>query len=223
MAGMKATIQSVPLYIWALFILSSFLWVLMPQIDLHVTRLLYTEGAGFTLRYSWWEQGLYRSVEVLLIGVNVGALSLWLYNRFMRRSILAFTGKKLLYVLLVLALGSGLIVNALLKEHWGRARPAQTLDFGGKATFTPAFVLSDQGGNSFACGHASGAFAFIAYAMLAQRRRSLWMALALSYGFAVGFARMAAGGHFLSDVVVSFFVLYITARMLYYGMFERGL
>lgn len=222
MLRMKATIQSVSPWVWGLFFLSSLMWVLFPEVDLHVTRLLYTEGVGFALRYSWWEQLLYRSVEVLLIGVNVGALLLWLYNRYTARAVLAFTGKKLLYVLLVLALGSGLIVNALLKENWGRARPAQTLDFGGKATFTPAFVLSDQGGNSFACGHASGAFAFIAYAMLATKRRRFWMALVLGYGFAVGFARMAAGGHFLSDVFVSFFILYITARMLYYAMFERA-
>ncbi len=221
MLRMKRLVASPGIFLWAFFVLTSAVWVLFPQIDLYVSGLFYTEGVGFTLRGSWVETGLYDSVRIVLFAVNIGAVLLWLFNRFSGKNVLDFNGKKLLFALLVLGIGSGLIVNALFKDHWGRARPGDIVRFGGDDRFTPAFILSDQGGYSFSCGHASGAFALVAYAMLARRRRLLWMALTLGYGFAVGLARMVAGGHFLSDVMVSFFVVIITAKMLHYWMFER--
>ncbi|MDA3909420.1 MAG: phosphatase PAP2 family protein [Sulfurimonas sp.] len=47
------------------------------------------------------------------------------------------------------------------------------------------------------------------------------MALALTFGTSVSLARMAAGGHFLSDVVTSFFIVYITTHILYKLIFKE--
>ncbi len=47
-------------------------------------------------------------------------------------------------------------------------------------------------------------------------------AFAFCYGSIVGLARMYQGRHFLSDVVFSFFFVYITAEILYYRMFEKA-
>jgi len=218
---MKALINSVSPLIWLLFAVTSLIWIFIPQIDIYVANLFYTQGSGFVFSGSVLETVLYNSVKYVLISINLGALALWLYNRFSKKDILGFNGKKMLFVILVLAIGSGLIVNALLKENWGRPRPAQSTLFNGKMEFKPAFIMSNQDGYSFSCGHASAAFALIAYAMLAKRRKKLWMTLVVGYGSVVGLARMAAGGHFLSDVVVSFFIVLITAKMLYYLMFER--
>ncbi len=218
---MKALINSVGVPIWLLFILTSVIWIIFPQIDLEFTKLFYVQGEGFAFGKTFLEDILYNSVKYVLIFVNVIAIILWLYNRFNNKNILNFTGKKLLFTVLVLAIGSGLIVNALLKDHWGRPRPTQTTNFGGEMSFTPAFIPSSQDGYSFSCGHASAAFALIAFAMLAQRRKALWISMAVGYGFVVGLARIAEGGHFLSDVIVSFFIILITAKMLYYLMFEK--
>ncbi len=217
---MKAFFNSISPLMWLLIVLFSALFVLFPQIDIYFSELFYSDELGFIYSNHWLENVLYVSVRYLLIVMNISALILWLYNRFSKKNILDFNGKKLLFILLVLAIGSGLIVNALLKENWGRARPAQTTTFGGNLSFTPAFVLSDQGGYSFSSGHASAAFALIAFAMLANRHKKFWMILAISYGFAVGLARIVAGGHFLSDVIVSFFIIFITSKMLYYLMFK---
>ncbi len=218
---MKTLFNSISPSAWLLMIFLSVIFILFPQIDIYFTNLFYTEGEGFFYLHSLPEFFLYKSVRYVLIVGYVLILFIWLYNRFTKKNIFDFTGKKLLYVLLVLILGSGLIVNALLKEHWGRARPSQTTNFGGDLHFTPAFVLSDQKGNSFSSGHTSGAFALLAFVMLAKRRKAFWMTLVILYGSAVSMARIVAGGHFLSDVFVSFFIMYITSKMLYYLMFER--
>ena len=81
--------------------------------------------------------------------------------------------------------------------------------------------MSGQVGNSFSCGHASGAFALMAFALLTQRRRHFWMGLALTYGVLVSYARLAAGGHFLSDIVVSFFIMFFISKLFYFYLFER--
>lgn len=219
---MKSALNSVSPFIWTIFALTSALWIFYPQIDLDVASFFYTPHEGFTQKNLWWEYLLYESVAVLLIGFNVGALLFWLYQHYFLKIKDSFSKKRFLFALLVLSIGSGLIVNAMLKENWGRARPGDIVQFGGERDFTPAFVLSDQKGNSFSSGHASGAFALIAFALLTHRRRHFWLTLAIVYGAAVGYARMAAGGHFLSDVVVSFFIMYITAKMLHAYIFESG-
>ncbi len=215
---MKALINSVSPLIWSIFLFTSVIWVVFPQVDLEISKLFYFQGRGFIFSNTFLESILYNSVKYVLVVVNVSAVILWLYNRFSGRNILDFNGKKLLFALLLLSIGSGLIVNSVLKENWGRPRPAQCVEFGGKMTFTPAFIPSSQDGYSFSCGHASAAFALIAYAMLARRRKRFWMTLVLVYGSLVGLARIAAGGHFFSDVVVSFFIMLITAKILYYYM-----
>ena len=212
---------AIPLWGWTAMAVFSLFFVLFPQVDLTVASLYYVPSEGFPAAKTFWEQLLYYSVPYGLTALYGTAVLLWLFNAVFKRNILRFTGRKLLYVLLVLGIGSGLIVNALLKEHWGRARPAETTVFGGQKAFSPAFVpVSGQVGNSFSCGHASGAFALLAFAKLSRRRR-LWSTVVLGYGALVGMARMAAGGHFLSDVAVSFFIMYIVTELLYSILFPQ--
>ena len=219
---MKNMLLSVAWPIWVLFLVSSLFFVLYPEVDIMVTSLFYSEAEGFFLKPSWWVKILYDSVKFVIITTLLVAIALWLWNRFSVKTVGAMTGKKVGYLMLVLALGPGLIVNWVFKENWGRARPAHTEIFGGDKTFVPAFVFSDQCETncSFSCGHASGAYFVIALALLARRHQPFWMTLAIVYGSAVGLARIVAGGHFFSDVVVSFFIVYIVAKMLHYRMFD---
>ena len=221
MCCMKALFLSVPKWLWVSFIVFSVILVIFPQIDLFISSLFYREGLGFPFSKTWLEQLVYHSVRYLLIVIYVAALLLWIYNRLAKKTVLDFNGRKLLFVVLVLAIGSGVIVNLVLKEHWGRARPEQTINFGGKREFTPPFILSDAGGQSFSCGHASGAFALVAFAFLLHKRRTFWFALTLGYGTIVGLVRIAEGGHFLSDVIVSFYIMMIVSYLLYYLLLSR--
>ena len=206
---------------WIFIVISSILFVVFPEIDLYVSSLFYTPQEHFYLSNGTFERFFYYSVKPFLIGFYTLATLLWAYNRFFKRSVLNFTGRQLIYLFLVLGIGSGLIVNELFKKHWGRARPAEVVNFGGSEIFTPAFVISSQNGNSFSCGHGSGAFVLIAVALLFRRYKKVAMGVALSYGALVSLARIVDGGHFFSDVMVSFFVMWIVSKMLYYVMFEH--
>ena len=211
---------NVPLYFWLAFFISSIIFIFIPEIDIYIAGLFYN-GKSFSANGSFLEELFYYSVKPILLILSLSTIIIFLYNFFKKKNFLNINAKVLLYILLVLAIAPGLVVNAGLKENWERARPAQTTLFGGDKEFTPAFVMSDQGGYSFSSGHAAAAFSLLGFALLAKRRRNFWIVLALSYGAFVGIARMAAGGHFLSDVVTSFFIVYIFTYMFYSMIIEK--
>lgn len=122
------------------------------------------------------------------------------------------------FLLLSLAVGPGLVVNTLFKDHWGRARPAQVIEFGGEKRFGPAFVPSDQCASNcaFPAGDPAMGFFLVSAGFLVAplwRRRAVGGAIAL--GAVIGVARMAQGAHFLSDVIASGFLVFATSWALY--------
>jgi lipid A 4'-phosphatase len=106
-------------------------------------------------------------------------------------------------VVLAGTLGPGVLVNTGFKDNWQRARPYQVENFGGPQKFTRAGVMTDQCDNncSFVSGHVACGF-FIATCMLVQhRRKRAWMTGGLVITALIGFARVADGAHWLSDVL----------------------
>jgi len=126
------------------------------------------------------------------------------------------------YLLLVMLVGPGLLVNTVFKDHWGRARPSQVTEFGGGKQFTRAAIPADQCPKncSFPSGHASVGFYFLALAFVLPRRRALWLTIGTGLGLGIGLVRIIQGGHFLSDVLFAGIVVYLTARWLHALMFR---
>lgn len=180
-------------------------FLFLPEWDLAFTGLFYSP-AGFSQDGAVWERILYESVDWIVGLAVAGSLGLIVLDAFRRRPF-GRRGKVAALLLVVLALGPGLIVNGILKEHWGRARPRDVTQFGGDRRFTPALVISDQCEHncSFSAGHPSAGFALAAlgYAFVSRRRRRAIFVAATGFGLLVGLARVAAGGHFLSDVLFS--------------------
>jgi lipid A 4'-phosphatase len=101
---------------------------------------------------------------------------------------------------------------------WGRARPARIEECGGERQFTPALVIAGECERN--CAFTSGRAAIAFYLMvLAFLLKGTWRRVAFSgavlYGVAVGLVRIVQGGHFLSDVVFSFIIVYLVSAALY--------
>lgn len=124
-------------------------------------------------------------------------------------------------VFLTMALGPGLFVNTIFKDHWGRPRPRQVTELGGTMNYQCFYERGTPGrGKSFPCGHSSMGYYFIVLYFLAKRRHKVLALLAFAgtaaYGTLIGVARMAAGAHFASDVLWSAFFPCAVAWALYY-------
>jgi lipid A 4'-phosphatase len=185
--------------------------ILLPGIDLWASGLFYRPGDGFFLGdwapFRLTHDHLAFAVWAFAIAVMIAGSASFCF----RRAVLGLTPRAAIFLLLSLALGPGLTVNTVFKDHWGRARPAQIAQFGGTQKFTPAFVPSDQCRRncSFPAGDPAMGFYLVSAALLAggaaARRKGVIGAVAL--GAALGVVRLAQGGHFLSDVVASGFLV----------------
>jgi len=193
-------------------------FLLFPQLDLYFSSLFYQNG--FYLKDTFFAKAIYSLTSLSIAVFGIGVLGLLLFNYFKRKQL----SKELLYLLIVLILGPGLIVNTLFKDHWGRARPSQIVQFGGEKSFSTAGVIVQECNKncSFPSGHAAAGFYFFALAFLlrgVKRKIAFW--IALLWGSLVGFVRVVQGGHFLSDVVCSGVIVYLVSLGVYYLMFER--
>lgn len=199
------------------FAVFSLFAVLAPAVDLHIARLFF-DGIAFP-RDQWWQKLQQDGLNYFLCLSMLVATVMWLWNRWLKQNVGRIDGRKLLYLLLVLIIGAGLIVNVAFKNNFGRARPRDVVEFNGPKQFTPAFVLSSQCRTncSFSSGDVAAGFFPIALAMLFRRRRACYVAAGV-FGALIAVSRMASGAHFFSDAIVSFFVMLIVSDVLYHYM-----
>jgi lipid A 4'-phosphatase len=197
------------------FIGSSLFLVAFSGIDLRVSAFFY--DGTFAADGQWWQQLLHEGMGWFLAALMLTALGLCLYNKCWRRNCCGVNGRKVIFLFLVLFLGAGLIVNLALKDNFGRARPRDIAEFGGSKQFTAAFIPSNECRKncSFSSGEGAAGFFALVFTMALTRRRAL-VAAAFALGVLVSFSRIAAGAHFFSDTVVSFFVMLIVADVLYF-------
>jgi lipid A 4'-phosphatase len=200
--------------VFLFFVLLSIFFFLFPEVDLWFSGLFYSPDSGFTYRNNMWIQSLYHILGnvhfVLLAIILAGFLLAIKYKWFEKRR------RLMVFALVVLIVGPGLIVNAALKNHWDRARPRDIVEFGGHKQFSPAWVISDQCETncSFVSGHATMAFCAMILGWLLGRRQWLWAGV--FFGLLIGLVRILQGGHFVSDVLlagfISYFVIVFFAR-----------
>jgi membrane-associated PAP2 superfamily phosphatase len=123
-------------------------------------------------------------------------------------------------VLLGVALGPGLLANTVFKDHWQHPRPRDLIEFGGPLHYVPAPLIGTEGGASFPCGHCSVGFLFAAGWWIWKRRRprraAVSLAVGLTLGLLLGIGRMAAGAHFLSDILWSALLAFGVLHVLSY-------
>lgn len=183
------------------------LFLLWPELDLSVAARFHEPGRGFSAGQAWWMQLTY--LAVARAGILAPVLLCLLLLAYLPRT-RHWAPKRMVtaYLLAVLALGPGLIANTVLKDHWGRPRPVQLAQFGGRSTFAPALRPSKQCRRncSFVSGHAAAAFYPMAGFWVTRRRG--WLAGGIGFGLFVGLTRMAVGAHFLSDVLFAGLVVY---------------
>jgi lipid A 4'-phosphatase len=200
------------------------LFLAWPQVDLNAIRIFYDFTTGFLLSDHAFYRSLHKNIGLLPLALLAWSAMVWLLSlrgkhadRWRARRPAA------LFLTLSMLFGPGLMVNVVFKDQWGRARPAQVEEFGGNAQFTPAWVISDQCDKncSFVCGDASVGFALLAIAFVSRRPR-VWLFGAIAAGTALGLMRMAQGGHFLSDVIFSFFVVFFTIWGLHHYLTRRA-
>ncbi|MCZ7486515.1 phosphatase PAP2 family protein [Rhizobium rhizogenes] len=210
--------------IWVMFVTLALviLFATFPSIDLGFSSLFFSpEGNLWSGREplpEWFRDTLRELTElatILAFIVLIGNIRLGSLQRTGWRVWAFLCGP--------VVLCAGLLVNGVLKANIGRARPFSVSDFGGQQLFTPPFQFSTQCFSN--CSFSSGETALIASFFLPLCAlvwpRLQWRGRVAMGSFAAGAVilmsglRIAAGGHFLSDVVMSVLFSALTTLFLY--------
>ncbi len=188
------------------------------DLDLAFHRNFYSIETGWFLKdiQPWKFIYHYGNIPALLLSIgSLIILALSPYYARIRRY-----AKPAIYLILVMAIGPGLLVNSILKDNWGRPRPRNITEFGGKYKYEQLLTIDpDSPGKSFPCGHASMGFYFFALYFIFRKRKKLFATatfiFALLWGGMIGLARIVQGGHFLSDVIWSAGLVYLLSFFIY--------
>jgi lipid A 4'-phosphatase len=160
---------------------------------------------------------LYRAASWLTAGLVVLGLAALGAGLVRRRRALTRSATVLL---LAVVIGPGLLDNTLFKDHWQHPRPRELIELGGAWHYVPTPLIGAEGGASFPCGHCSVGFLYAAGWWIWRRRRPRWagasLACGLALGMLLGVGRMAAGAHFLSDVIWSGLIAFAVVHVLWY-------
>jgi len=196
-----------------------------PGLDLWVSGLFFASKTGFDgFASGGWNQlrlAIWRLSELVLALSILAYLTQLLVPFPLLRATRRLTG----FTALLYLLGPGLLIDVLLKPLWGRARPAQVTEFGGTLAFSPPHVLSHQctSNCSFVAGEVAGAVALAVVLFLVLDRlksrislshQRIAQGLILLVPLFVGVQRIAAGRHFLSDVLLSTIFVLLCAVLL---------
>ena len=184
------------------------------DLDIRILSRFYVPGAGWTHaeRQPWpflYDYGPIPAQITQWLSVAVIIGSFWIRRIKPYRRIAIF-------LVLVMIVGPGLLVNTTFKQRWGRPRPLDIQQFEGEKSFRHAWVKGPAGdGESFPSGHASmGFFWLTPYFVFRRKNKKMavfFLLLGLGYGLLTGLGRMIQGSHFPSDVLWAFGFVYLTA------------
>jgi lipid A 4'-phosphatase len=201
----------------ALIVIASAL-ILLFDLDQRAARWFWAGDCGWRFKHRAFVRLPYLYGTWPCLIASVAAFLTWLGSFFINR--LRRARRPTAFFVLSVLLGPGLLVNAVFKDHFGRPRPRQVIEFRGKRQFRPLGVGTFAGdGKSFPSGHAATGFIWFTGAIYAwsRSRKLAWcfLAAALVHGSFMSFARMAAGAHWLSDNLLSAAFVYFTAWFLW--------
>jgi lipid A 4'-phosphatase len=207
-------------------VVAAALFFAFPAIDIETSALFYkgngafagTDGGSFYRVPTTVGDALRMTLYICSVIVCLGTLIGLVASGLGKRDVLGLSIVKWLFLGVCLAAGPGLVTNAILKDHWGRARPVQIVEFGGTKSYSPPLVISHQCARncSFVAGEPSTVYAtFFAAAFLFPNLGRRLFAAGIVGGLLAGLMRISQGAHFLSDVIFSGVAMSLTVAVVY--------
>lgn len=187
------------------------------DLDLRITSLFY-KNDSFHMAENTFGVIIYEGAYYLTVILIIILAILLLINLITGKRVLNLTRKSIIFLSAVFVLAPGVVVNGVLKEHVGRPRPADIVEFGGTKNFQPPFKISNECSSncSFVSGHAAFAFAFMVFGLFFRNfKRKAVLFSGFIFGSVVGFVRIYQGRHFFYDVLFAFFFTWLTITLIY--------
>ncbi|MEX0840683.1 MAG: phosphatase PAP2 family protein [Xanthobacteraceae bacterium] len=191
-------------------------------VDLDIARLFFDPAAGRFAAYP--ALAMLRDHGYVSIATGTGFLIAALAARLLPQLRLSIPGRAVIFLAGSLALGPGLLVNVVFKDHWHRPRPVQVVEFGGGKAYVDWWNPTGacETNCSFASGETASAAWMAAPAMLAPApwRAAALVAVAI-FTATISLSRMSVGAHFFTDVVFGALMAMLAVWAMYALMYDR--
>ncbi len=198
---------------------------LFPQLDLAVARHFH----AFTIGRNAFGWRIYpplmmaRDIGIWISAVLVAPAVIALVIKLvLPRHKMLMSGRAVVFLIATMALAPGLLVNVVLKDHWGRPRPIDVKQFGGQQHFVAWWDPRGRCPNncSFVSGDVAGAaWTFAPAALVPPPWRALAYGAAFAFTLGMATIRVMAGGHFVSDAifagVFTFLIVWLVYGLIY--------
>lgn len=193
------------------------------NLDIYISGLFYHPANPVTP----WDVGLqplwqffYEGASIFTGLLIVGSITLLIFIRKRTQQQQRFR-LYASYMLLLVLIGPGLLINGVFKGYWDRPRPSEIQQLGGTETYLPPLMIGhSKMFKSFPSGHATAGFAYLGFFFILRRRHKalarIALVLAIFFGLLMGAGRIVAGGHFLSDVLWAGYLTFLAASVLYH-------
>ncbi|QDT37147.1 phosphatase PAP2 family protein [Stratiformator vulcanicus] len=223
--------------LWPLsLVIGASILVVVTGADLAITRSFYQFADPSTHLQPGWihaDKQPWRWIDeqpvrlvIAMVAASIAGMVIGYFSPSRRRWMVAG-----MFILAVMAIAPGLMVNGIFKGAWGRPRPTHVAEFGGQAEYQPFWQIGNDPINhkGFPSGHGTMAFTLMVPAFLFGTRHRkyalLWLTGAICVASAVGLARIAQGAHFTSDILMSGALVYAVAigfRPLFFEVDRSG-
>ena len=195
----------------------SIIFFIFPTIDISVSGIFYKGNGSFFANSFDWNVYLLRDIllPIIVLAVLLIPIIGSVYWVITNKNFLSLTLNNLAYLFLSSLLSLGLIVNVILKNLWGRVRPNDTILFGGDQPFSiPWLKVSHCDHNcSFVSGDVSAYTLLLALILVFSKPQFNKFAYLLI--ILIGITRIMEGGHFFSDVIMSFMITHFIVKILF--------
>ncbi len=211
---------AVGLYVCAV----SLFFLIFPNVDFWASGLFYSEISGFWASNEPFLRKVRHLGPFLVRVIAVTCVAVLVLKLLVPGRPPIMPLRQPVFLLSTLILGPGILVNAILKDNWGRPRPRYVEEFGGDLPYQPVWKITDycDSNCSFVSGEASAAIWLTSIAFLVPATwRKAALAFLLPLCLVLSVNRVAFGGHFLSDTLISWGVTLLLILAVHHLLYQR--
>ncbi len=195
----------------------SIIFFLFPNLDITVSGLFFGQDGTFIASEKDWFIYFIRKMLMPLLALLVFFVPIAAVIKQIKfkEKILNIPVRDWAYLFSSLIIGTGIVVNSIFKNLWGRARPNDTIQFGGEEPFTIPWLNVNYCDTN--CSFVSGDVSFftLSLAVLLIFNKTSWNIYAYILIGLMSVLRIMEGDHFLSDTIMSFIITFVIIRILH--------
>jgi len=202
----------------------SLFFLAVPRTDLWMSGLFFDQADGFWAQHVPFLQKVRHLGPYLVRVIAIGAIAILVLKLLLPGRPPIRPLREPLFLISTLILGPGILVNSILKNNWGRPRPRSIEEFGGDLPFQPVWKITDYCDRncSFVSGEGAAGIWLVAMAFVVPPSwRKAVLAFVLPLCLILSVNRVAFGGHFLSDTMLSWGLTFLVVLSVYWLLYLK--